>query len=805
MTRLTFNKFMTPFHFKHFQREDYARGAILDGLVLAHEPGLGKTLAAFVWPALKVGFHAGARGGISINGTCLIVAPGDLHDQYQQEAQQRFKTTPTLLNSQSRFYELSRVNPRTGRRELPPGFYLSSYTQLTGNGVVAFPKLNPLDPSETLSALNLTQAHLVEHFENRAVLYRAEYDLLQMPPHESNRFLDARFRAAWTSRDDEAFHQRLNQAYEILHHFHTRFPYPRFAQLNAEQIHFITAQVARLKHEEYCAGIGETRQGSARVPRAVVGVAPTIVNSKFSLSGSIGATPIDAHGTRALPELKTHIKCIYSPSLADLCQDVFDVVVADEATKIQGEETIIGTGTRQLNPRFRLVMTATPMKNRLPSIFRLAWWAAGGSAEAHARFPYPDASEARDEFAREFIISERNLTKEEDTHRRWVKLTPRVCNVHRLWKLFAPLILRRRKKDCGEDIVQKFRHCARVPMGLFQAGVYKYHLEANYTDLKGQPAIGAQLQALRIAAADPSSAALKCKTTVGETPTGTRGTRALPNREHGTWNPEISHRSPYPYIPKLAAALTLIKEIMERGEQVIVFHTFLSSIDLMSERLEEACVPHLVMDGRTSPARRGKFAAQFKRGRIGGLPVMLANSDCMAAGHSFPLCANGIHYSYQWALDLTLQSDDRYYRINSPRDVNSYRLICNGSIDPRMEAQAEEKADAAELVLDGQLIQDYVADMNPAELLRHAAAEMLKAETPKTNIETLKAETLKISDCQPVSLSACQFIDERELIKTWPKLRDELAAAAKRWTTTQLPEPYLNSKLRYENIEILTC
>ena len=44
------------FGFKNFQLEDYARGALHDGLVLGHDTGGGKSLALFTWPALKVGF-----------------------------------------------------------------------------------------------------------------------------------------------------------------------------------------------------------------------------------------------------------------------------------------------------------------------------------------------------------------------------------------------------------------------------------------------------------------------------------------------------------------------------------------------------------------------------------------------------------------------------------------------------------------------------------------------------------------------------------------------------------------------------
>jgi SNF2 family DNA or RNA helicase len=463
-----------------------------------------------------------------------------------------------------------------------------------------------------------------------------------------------------------------------------------FDQLSHEQVRYLTCRVARHLHAEYSRNLGECR--------AVNGV---------------------------------KIRCVYSPSLVDLCQDTFAAVAADEATKLKGEDTIIGTGTRQLNPQFRLVLSATPIKNRLPDVFRLAHWGTGGHADAHPRFPYPDSAEAREEFAEEFMISERNLSREEDTGRRYQKLTPQVCNVHRLWKFFASCILRRRKKDCGEDIVAKHRHVIRMPMGRMQAEVYRYHLAAKYRDRNGRPAIGAQLMALRIAAADPTSALLK-----RPEHDGTAGTV----------------RSSCSMVPKLFSTLGLLQDILLRGEQAIVFHTFHDSIDIMSARLTEAGVKHFVLDGRVSPAKRGRMAAEFKKQTV---PLLLANSECMAEGHSFPRCNNVIHYSYPWALDKVLQSDDRVHRINSIREVNSYRAICTGSIDLRMEAQAEEKSDAADLVLDGQLLQKYVEELKMAELLQNAWQEFSAEHT--------------------------DLIDERELVKAWSALRQQLAEVARHW------------------------
>ena len=371
-------------------------------------------------------------------------------------------------------------------------------------------------------------------------------------------------------------------------------------------------------------------------------------------------------------------------------------------------------------------------------MFRLAWWATGARPKAHARFPYPDEAAAREQFANTFLVSERNLTKERssESSRRFKKLTPQVCNVHRLWKMFAPIILRRRKADFGEDIVTKTRHVVRAPMGKEQAAVYAFHLEAKYRDKNGMPAIGAQLQALRIAAANPASELL-------ERPDGDFKTKGEP-------------RAKNTYIPKLHSALKLIQQCMARGEQTIVFSAFNDSLDVLSARLTEAGVPHCVADGRTSQKRRGQLSAQFKLGP-GRAPyqVMLAGVESMAEGHSYPMCNNVVLMCYSWAYDKFEQAINRAHRINSLWNVNVYPIICDRSIDRKLEAMIQEKGDASELVLDGRLIGEQSSEVNLAELL-----EIAKKEFKDGNVMT---------------------VDETELEKEWPGLRSELSVAACAW------------------------
>jgi hypothetical protein len=97
----------------------------------------------------------------------------------------------------------------------------------------------------------------------------------------------------------------------------------QWGDLNEQQQQFVHSELVITRHRDFKAGIGETRND---------------------------------------------IKCVYSPSLADLCQNCFAACVVDEGTKIKGDNTIIGTGVRQIAADYRLILTATPHQESFPRL-----------------------------------------------------------------------------------------------------------------------------------------------------------------------------------------------------------------------------------------------------------------------------------------------------------------------------------------------------------------------------------------------------------------------------------------------------
>jgi hypothetical protein len=135
---------------------------------------------------------------------------------------------------------------------------------------------------------------------------------------------------------------------------------------------------------------------------------------------------------------------------------------------------------------------------------------------------------------------------------------------------------------------------------------------------------------------------------------------------------------------------------------------------------------------------------------------MLAGVDCMSEGHSFNLCNNVILLCYSWAYDKFEQGINRVHRLNSPWPVNVYPIICDRSIDRKLEAMIQEKGEAAELVLDGRLQAEQSTEVNLAALLEIARKEFDAGG---------KLET----------------VDENDLQNEWPPLRAQLSVAASEW------------------------
>ena len=457
---------------------------------------------------------------------------------------------------------------------------------------------------------------------------------------------------------------------------------------------------------------GQPRPNKLLVKRRKVWCKLHRVRYDASAGDSVGIT---SHG----------ITCVWEPTMARIAQThgSFDCVVVDEGTRLQATESRIGASVRTLEPRYRLVLTGTPIKNRLESIFWLCAWAAGHTG----RWPYESTDTAKERFADTFLQKERFLTKEEEAakksaSRSITKRSARICSIHRLWKTLAPVIIRRRKADCGEEIAQKTVTPILVKPGTAQLAVYQYHLQnaplagkkpgAKIAHRRTQ--VGMQITNLRLAALCPNAENLSLAKT------GVKGTK----------------RSWTEWTPKLYTTLQIIRECLASGKQVIVGSPFRDFSQTLQAKLVEAEVASVLLDGDTSPEQRGLLADDFKQGKHA---VLIAGLKAMGEGHSFENCAHLVLPGLSYAYDENEQFIHRIWRLTSPGPVNIYPIVMEGSIDQNLHEIFTEKGDAANLAIDGRLFTEPTADIDMEWLIKEAM-RIFKADVKTEDEEILMAQ-----------------------------------------------------------------
>ena len=664
------------FTFRSYQREDLARSAIHDGAIIAWDPGLGKTLAIFAWPYLK---HSRCT---------LIVAPASLHDQISREGESKFGVTVTPIPDQATALSLM----RSGKLPLPspslapcvspdlPAFFLTDYRWLGYNGGDEWSSVNSV-VTDVIRQRRL--AIIARHFGMVEAAFAAARQSLvtadaSCPAH------------VLLGVPADALRSAVKAAYRTL------------ARLTHPDLHpddpTATSRMQRLNAAIEAMLKGDATQIIAGIDAEAAEAAPTIA----SLMAGIGTFN------------EAGIKCLFTPTLGTLLADCFDCVVCDEAVRLKSGDkessggSYIAGGVLGMRPKYRLALTGTPIKNRLPDVFHLAGWVCGHSPEPTARWPYGNSAAHKSSFANNHLVMEENLTKQDAARKRgqfqsYRKQTNKVTNIHHLWKLLGPVIARRRKDQIGNDIVNKLIHPIRVLPGTQQQEVYRWHL-AHPPECKTPLAsLGAQLQALRQAALCPWSSGLS------------------------------RHNSSIRWSPKMLAILHLAADLMEKGEQLIIYSPFQEFSTALKAALQDAAVPSLLLDGRTKNTLRGPLAADFKTGKY---PVLIAGIESMGEGHSFECASHLVIPSLSWAYDANLQAIERVHRLTSKQDVTIYAMITANSIDERLATIFQEKGDSSDLTLDGRLFDDDREEVSLADLIRSATLDFDPTATtlPETSL-----------------------------------------------------------------------
>lgn len=159
---------------------------------------------------------------------------------------------------------------------------------------------------------------------------------------------------------------------------------------------------------------------------------------------------------------------------------------------------------------------------------------------------------------------------------------------------------------------------------------------------------------------------------------------------------------------------SLLKEIIGRGEKVIVWTNFKFNIDYFCSQYSNYNA--VKIEGSMSAEERNKSIQKFK---YGDAKILFATPQSAKEGLTLTVANNAIFYDRSFSLDDYLQAQDRIHRISQQKECNIYNIMIRGSIDEWIDKLLKSKEKAASLSQSDVSLSEYKEDYSYDKFIRN--------------------------------------------------------------------------------------
>ena len=324
-----------------------------------------------------------------------------------------------------------------------------------------------------------------------------------------------------------------------------------------------------------------------------------------------------------------------------LARTDFQAVILDEGQYIKNPSSQTAQIARALRAEHRLVLSGTPIENRLLDLWSLMSFAMPGVLGSRAQFA--------------------NLyDAKEDPHAR-----------RRLSARVRPFLLRRTKSQVARDLPDRVE-------------------EDLYCEIEGE-----QKTLYRAELKRAQQMLLKVQTQKQLNKDRFHFLTSLLRLRQICCHPKLVKADSKAESAKVEALVEQLEPLMEEGHKVLVFSQFVSLLDLLKETLTERAWPVHYLAGDTE--NRGDVVREFQSQAGGG--VFLISLKAGGFGLNLTAASYVVLFDPWWNPAVEAQAIDRTHRIGQTQKVIAYRLLIKDSIEEKIRALQKTKSALAEDVL----------------------------------------------------------------------------------------------------------
>jgi hypothetical protein len=309
-------------------------------------------------------------------------------------------------------------------------------------------------------------------------------------------------------------------------------------------------------------------------------------------------------------------------------------VILDEGQQIKNPDSKAAKVARQLDARHRLVLTGTPIENRLLDLWSLM------------AFAMPGVLGNRGYFGRRF-----DRRKDTDAQAR-------------LAGRLRPFLLRRTKRQVAQDLPPRTEEDVFCSMEGRQLELYQQELH--------------RIQSVLLGIARPADVQRNSFIIL-------QGLMRL--RQICCHPALVDADSANAESAKLNALFYLLDQLREEGHKVLVFSQFVTMLDIIRKRLEEENRPYSYLTGQTKDRR--EVVDHFQRTTDPN--VFLLSLKAGGSGLNLTAASYVVLYDPWWNPAVENQAIDRTHRIGQTQRVNAYRLLMRDSVEQKIRVLQHQK------------------------------------------------------------------------------------------------------------------
>lgn len=349
--------------------------------------------------------------------------------------------------------------------------------------------------------------------------------------------------------------------------------------------------------------------------------------------------------------------------IKELRETEWSCIILDEAQAIKNPGTKQTKEIKRLSGRMRIAMTGTPIENDLTNLWSLFDFLNKGLMGTSMEF--------------------RSFCKQ-------LKDNPE--NYAKLKSMVAPFMLRRLKTDKRiiKDLPEKIETIDYAGLSKKQVVLYRKvvdDMEERVAEADGIERCGIVLSTI-----------VKLKQICNH-PDQYLGQQTFAEEDSG----------------KFAMLREICETIYEKRERVLVFTQFREIIDQLAGFLREIFhADGYVLHGGTPVASRGKIVEAFQGETY--VPFIVLSVKAGGTGLNLTKANHVIHFDRWWNPAVENQATDRAFRIGQKKNVMVHKLVCQKTIEEKIDMVIESKKELAENVI-GSGGESWITELGNNELM----------------------------------------------------------------------------------------